>query len=269
MHKSSLQRVQAGRLRTFQLSFFFSSRLPIKGRGFCQPLFQLAPPPLSLPPLLFSPVGNTKWYARWAHPSKRDRRRKKQTERSFRFSGTDADAFRTRNNYPRSEICLQAGGQILAPPFRVWVMVMGATTRLERFCNELDSAMVRPFGPMGRTFCSERLGHGDGGGWDRERVSFPPITAPDVILFPSSFFFSVNVNHVRTHALPDGTFKLTSVTNLRKKIVTSTSMWYSVDMFHYMLKAEFVTPVSLKIPLGTSTFASIAAMRANVPACGR
>ena len=27
-------------------------------------------------------------------------------------------------------------------------------------------------------------------------------------------------------------------------------MWYSNDMFHYMLKAEFVTLVSLKVPSG-------------------
>ncbi len=30
-------------------------------------------------------------------------------------------------------------------------------------------------------------------------------------------------------------------------------MWYSNDMFHYMLKAEFVTPVSLKVPSGYPT----------------
>ncbi len=34
--------------------------------------------------------------------------------------------------------------------------------------------------------------------------------------------------------VPDGTFKLTSVTNLRKKV---TFMWYSNDMHHYMLKS--------------------------------
>ena len=27
-------------------------------------------------------------------------------------------------------------------------------------------------------------------------------------------------------------------------------MWYSNDMFHHMLKAEFVTPVRLKVPSG-------------------
>ena len=27
-------------------------------------------------------------------------------------------------------------------------------------------------------------------------------------------------------------------------------MWYSNDMFHYMLKAEFVKLVSLKVPSG-------------------
>ncbi len=27
-------------------------------------------------------------------------------------------------------------------------------------------------------------------------------------------------------------------------------MWYSNDMFHYMLKAEFLTLVSLKVPSG-------------------
>ena len=30
-----------------------------------------------------------------------------------------------------------------------------------------------------------------------------------------------------------------------------TSMWYSNGMFHYMLKAEFVALVSLKVPSGT------------------
>ncbi len=29
-----------------------------------------------------------------------------------------------------------------------------------------------------------------------------------------------------------------------------TFMWYANDMFHYMLKAEFVTLVSLKVPSG-------------------
>ena len=47
---------------------------------------------------------------------------------------------------------------------------------------------------------------------------------------------------------PDGTFTLTSVTNLRKKIVTF--IWYSYETFHYMFKAEFGTLVSLKVPSG-------------------
>ncbi len=52
---------------------------------------------------------------------------------------------------------------------------------------------------------------------------------------------------VQTH--PDGTFKLTSVTNLRKNCdVYST--WHSNDMFHYVFKPEFVTLVSLKVPSG-------------------
>ncbi len=51
---------------------------------------------------------------------------------------------------------------------------------------------------------------------------------------------------------PDGTFKLTiSVTNLWKKIVTF--MWFSSCTMTFsfaMLKAEFVTPASLKVPSG-------------------
>ncbi len=50
----------------------------------------------------------------------------------------------------------------------------------------------------------------------------------------------------RKNLQPDGTVKLTSVTNLRKEIVTFMS--YSNDMFHYMFKAEFVTLASLKVP---------------------
>ncbi len=49
--------------------------------------------------------------------------------------------------------------------------------------------------------------------------------------------------------LPDGTFELTSATNLRKKIVTC--IWYSNNMFRYTFKIEFVTLVSLKVPLGS------------------
>ena len=52
-----------------------------------------------------------------------------------------------------------------------------------------------------------------------------------------------------TYCLPDGTFKLTSVTNFTKKLVKCT--WYSNDMFHYTFKAEFVTLVSLKVPSGS------------------
>ncbi len=50
--------------------------------------------------------------------------------------------------------------------------------------------------------------------------------------------------------LPDETFKLTSVTNLGRKIVTF--VWYSNDMFHYVFKVEFVTLVGLKVPSGSS-----------------
>ncbi len=50
--------------------------------------------------------------------------------------------------------------------------------------------------------------------------------------------------------VPDRTFKLTSITNLRKKKIV-TFMWYANDMFHYMFKAELVTLVSLKVPSGT------------------
>ncbi len=49
-------------------------------------------------------------------------------------------------------------------------------------------------------------------------------------------------------SIPDGTFKLMSATHLRKKNVMF--MLYFNDMFHYMLKAEFVTLVSLKAPTG-------------------
>ncbi len=51
-----------------------------------------------------------------------------------------------------------------------------------------------------------------------------------------------------TRRYPDGTLKLTSGTNLRKKIVTF--MWHSNDAFHYVSKAEFVTLTSLKVPSG-------------------
>ncbi len=48
---------------------------------------------------------------------------------------------------------------------------------------------------------------------------------------------------------PTGLLKLTSVANLgEKKIVTFT--WHSNDMFHYVLKAEFVALVGLKVPSG-------------------
>ncbi len=50
--------------------------------------------------------------------------------------------------------------------------------------------------------------------------------------------------------LPDGALKLTSVTNLRKRMVTFTR--YSKVMFHYMFKAEFVTLVSSKVSSGAS-----------------
>ncbi len=40
---------------------------------------------------------------------------------------------------------------------------------------------------------------------------------------------------------PDGTFKLTSVTNVRNKVIF---MWYFNGMFYYMLKVEFVTLLS-------------------------
>ncbi len=59
------------------------------------------------------------------------------------------------------------------------------------------------------------------------------------------------LNTVCTSFIPDGTFRLASVTNLRKKIVAF--MWCSNDMFFfitYMFKAEFVTLVSLKVPSG-------------------
>ncbi len=47
--------------------------------------------------------------------------------------------------------------------------------------------------------------------------------------------------------LPDGTFKLTSATNLRKNCD-----FYVVynDMCHYMFKAEFFTLVSVKVSSG-------------------
>ena len=37
-----------------------------------------------------------------------------------------------------------------------------------------------------------------------------------------------------------------------KKIVTF--MWYSNGIFQYVLKAEFVTLISLKVPLGNPTY---------------
>ena len=52
----------------------------------------------------------------------------------------------------------------------------------------------------------------------------------------------------RKSCIPDGTFKLTSVTNLWKESVTLT--WNFNDMFHYLFKVEFVTLVSLKVPSG-------------------
>ncbi len=44
--------------------------------------------------------------------------------------------------------------------------------------------------------------------------------------------------------LPDGTFKLTSITNLRT-ILCHLPMWYANAMFHYMFKAEFVNLLRL------------------------
>ncbi len=48
---------------------------------------------------------------------------------------------------------------------------------------------------------------------------------------------------------PTGLFKLTSITNLRKRNVTFTYVVYSNDLF--VFKAECVTLISLKVPSGT------------------
>ncbi len=49
--------------------------------------------------------------------------------------------------------------------------------------------------------------------------------------------------------LPDGTFKLTSVANLREKKIVMF-MWCSNDMFHYVFKAGFVKAHKFKSPVG-------------------
>ncbi len=51
---------------------------------------------------------------------------------------------------------------------------------------------------------------------------------------------------------PDGTFKLTGVANLQKKDCDVYAVFYLIVsyMFHYVLKAKFVTLVSLKVPSG-------------------
>ncbi len=64
---------------------------------------------------------------------------------------------------------------------------------------------------------------------------------------PEGYYFLLVV--LAQSVFPDGTFKLTRMTNLWKKIVTFG--WYSNDRFHYMFKAEFVTLVSLKVPSGS------------------
>ena len=53
--------------------------------------------------------------------------------------------------------------------------------------------------------------------------------------------------HVDLHSHPDGTFKLTSLTNWRKK--TLTFMWY-FNVPLQCLSAEFVTLASLRVPSG-------------------
>ncbi len=51
--------------------------------------------------------------------------------------------------------------------------------------------------------------------------------------------------------VPDGTFKLASVANLRKKYCDINVVFVNDTSFHYMLKAEFATLVSLKVPSGS------------------
>ncbi len=48
-------------------------------------------------------------------------------------------------------------------------------------------------------------------------------------------------------------FKTYKCNKFTKKKIATFTMWYSNDMFHHMLKAEFVTLVSLKVPSGSST----------------
>ena len=52
-----------------------------------------------------------------------------------------------------------------------------------------------------------------------------------------------------TCSTPDGTFKLTSVTNSASKLRHLTT-WHANGMFRYMFKAEFVTLVGLRVPSG-------------------
>ncbi len=87
-------------------------------------------------------------------------------------------------------------------------------------------------------------------------IGFPKVIF--ALCYARAFFFTAHTTHPTPTSLygppdlpcpPDGTFKPTSATNWRKKIVTL--MWYSNDMFHYTFEAEFATLVSLKVPSGT------------------
>ncbi len=49
---------------------------------------------------------------------------------------------------------------------------------------------------------------------------------------------------------PTGLLKLASVANLREKKIV-TFMWYSKEMFRYVVNADFVTLASLKVPSGS------------------